>query len=89
MPHKHNIIHRDIKPDNILITKDNIVKLTDFGIAKITDSVTLTYPNKIIGSVHYFSPEQAKGKLVDYRTDIYSLGIVMYEMITGKVPFKA
>lgn len=87
--HKHNIIHRDIKPDNILITDDNIAKLADFGIAKITDSATLTYPNNIIGSVHYFSPEQAKGRLVDHRADIYSLGIVMYEMITGKVPYEA
>jgi len=87
--HKNKIIHRDIKPDNILITEDNIVKLTDFGIAKVADSVTLTNSNKIIGSVHYISPEQAKGKLVDYRTDIYSLGIVMYEMITGQVPYNA
>ena len=85
--HKNNIIHRDIKPDNILITDDNIVKLTDFGIAKVADSVTITNSNKIIGSVHYFSPEQAKGKLVDCRTDIYALGIVMYEMVTGRVPF--
>ena len=85
--HKNNIIHRDIKPDNILITDDNIVKLTDFGIAKVADSVTITNSNKIIGSVHYFSPEQAKGKLVDCRTDIYALGIVMYEMVTGLVPF--
>lgn len=87
--HKNNIIHRDIKPENILITEDNIVKLTDFGIAKIADSVTLTNSNKIIGSVHYISPEQAKGKSVDCRTDIYSLGIVMYEMITGRVPYNA
>lgn len=87
--HKNNIIHRDIKPDNILITEDNIVKITDFGIAKVTDSVTVTNSNKIIGSVHYFSPEQAKGSFVDYRTDIYALGVVMYEMITGQVPFKA
>lgn len=87
--HKNNIIHRDIKPDNILITDDNIVKLTDFGIAKVADSVTITNSNKIIGSVHYFSPEQAKGRFVDCRTDIYALGIVMYEMITGQVPFKA
>ncbi|MDR3596199.1 Stk1 family PASTA domain-containing Ser/Thr kinase [Clostridium sp.] len=85
--HKNNIIHRDVKPDNIILTEDNIVKLMDFGIAKVTDSVTLTNSNKIIGSVHYFSPEQAKGKFIDHRTDIYSLGIVMYEMITGQVPF--
>ncbi|SFC48501.1 Stk1 family PASTA domain-containing Ser/Thr kinase [Clostridium uliginosum] len=85
--HKNNIIHRDIKPDNILITENNIVKLTDFGIAKVADSVTVTNSNMIIGSVHYFSPEQAKGKFVDCRTDIYSLGIVMYEMVTGRVPF--
>lgn len=87
--HKNNIIHRDIKPDNILITDDNIVKLTDFGIAKVADSVTITNSNNIIGSVHYFSPEQAKGRFVDCRTDIYALGIVMYEMITGQVPFNA
>ena len=87
--HKNKIIHRDIKPDNILITEDNTAKLMDFGIAKVTDSITITYPNKIIGSVHYFSPEQAKGKFVDSRTDIYSFGIVMYEMLTGKVPYNA
>ncbi|AWK52823.1 Stk1 family PASTA domain-containing Ser/Thr kinase [Clostridium beijerinckii] len=87
--HKNNIIHRDIKPDNILITEDNIVKLTDFGIAKVTDSITITNPNNIVGSVHYFSPEQAKGKFVDCRTDIYSLGIVMYQMVTGQVPYNA
>ncbi len=85
--HRNNIIHRDIKPDNILITEDNKVKLMDFGIAKVTNSVTITSPHNIIGSVHYFSPEQAKGKFVDSRTDIYALGVVMYEMITGRVPF--
>ncbi|MBK5242330.1 Stk1 family PASTA domain-containing Ser/Thr kinase [Clostridium sp.] len=87
--HKNNIIHRDIKPDNILITADNIVKVADFGIAKVADSRTVTNSNKIIGTAHYFSPEQAKGNFVDGRTDIYSLGIVMYEMITGKVPYDA
>lgn len=87
--HKNNIIHRDIKPDNILITEDNIVKVTDFGIAKVIGSVTITNSNKVTGSVHYFSPEQAKGRFVDCRTDIYSLGIVMYEMITGQVPYDA
>jgi eukaryotic-like serine/threonine-protein kinase len=87
--HKNNIIHRDIKPDNILITDDNIVKVTDFGIAKVSDSETITNSNKVIGSVHYFSPEQAKGRFVDCRTDIYSLGIVMYEMVTGQVPYNA
>ncbi|MGK0465939.1 Stk1 family PASTA domain-containing Ser/Thr kinase [Clostridium sp.] len=87
--HKNNIIHRDIKPDNILITEDNIVKVADFGIAKVVDSRTVTNSNKVIGTAHYFSPEQAKGNFVDGRTDIYSLGIVMYEMITGRVPYNA
>lgn len=85
--HKHNIIHRDVKPHNILITKEGVVKVTDFGIAKATSSVTITNSDKIIGSAHYFSPEQAKGNVVDCRTDIYSLGIVLYEMITGKLPY--
>lgn len=85
--HKNNIIHRDIKPHNILVTEDGTVKVTDFGIAKAVSSDTITHTSKVIGSAHYFSPEQAKGKIVDYRTDIYSLGIVLYEMITGRVPF--
>ena len=87
--HKNNIIHRDIKPDNILITEDNIIKVMDFGIAKVLDSQTVTNSSKVIGTAHYFSPEQARGNFVDGRTDIYSLGIVMYEMITGKVPYNA
>ena len=87
--HKNNIIHRDIKPDNIMITKDNMVKVMDFGIAKVDDSRTVTNSNKVMGTVHYFSPEQAKGNVVDCRTDIYSLGIVMYEMVTGQVPYNA
>lgn len=86
--HRNNIIHRDIKPDNILITEDNVVKLMDFGIAKVTDSVNLTSTNVVVGSVHYLSPEQAKGDPVDYKTDLYSLGIVMYQMLIGQVPFK-
>lgn len=87
--HKNNIIHRDIKPDNILITEDNIVKVADFGIAKVVDSATVSNLNRVIGSVHYFSPEQAKGMSVDCRTDLYSLGIVMYEMLTGRVPYNS
>ena len=87
--HKNNIIHRDIKPDNILITEDNVVKVMDFGIAKVSDAQTITNSDKVIGTAHYFSPEQAKGNFVDGRTDIYSLGIVMYEMVTGKVPYNA
>ncbi|MFL0268221.1 Stk1 family PASTA domain-containing Ser/Thr kinase [Candidatus Clostridium radicumherbarum] len=87
--HKNNIIHRDIKPQNILVTDDGLVKVTDFGIAKATNSVTITNTNKVIGSAHYFSPEQAKGSVVDGRTDIYSLGVVLYEMVTGRVPYDA
>jgi len=87
--HNNNIIHRDIKPHNIIVTKDDLVKVTDFGIAKHSDSGTITNSGKIIGSAHYFSPEQARGNLTDRRSDIYSLGIVMYEMATGVVPFDA
>lgn len=87
--HNSNIIHRDIKPHNIIVTKDDLVKVTDFGIAKHSDSATITNSGKIIGSAHYFSPEQARGNMTDRRSDIYSLGIVMYEMATGEVPFDA
>lgn len=87
--HRNNIIHRDVKPQNILVTEDGIVKVTDFGIAKSPDSATITNSKRILGSAHYFSPEQAKGTYVDFRTDIYSLGIVLYEMVTGRVPFEA
>ncbi|MBZ9686748.1 Stk1 family PASTA domain-containing Ser/Thr kinase [Clostridium estertheticum] len=87
--HKNNIIHRDIKPDNIMIMEDNMVKVMDFGIAKVADSRTVTNSQNVMGTVRYFSPEQAKGNFVDCRTDIYSLGIVMYEMVTGQVPYNA
>ncbi len=87
--HQKGIIHRDIKSQNIMVTKDDRVKVTDFGIARIVDSATVTATNAIMGSVHYFSPEQARGSKVDNRSDIYSLGIVLYEMLTGKLPFEA
>jgi len=87
--HKNNIIHRDIKPHNILVTEDGTVKVTDFGIAKAASSVTITNTSTVMGSAHYFSPEQAKASFVDFRTDIYSFGIVLYEMVTGKVPYDA
>jgi len=85
--HKNKIIHRDVKPHNIMVTNDGVVKLADFGIARAVNDATLSTGSKIVGSVHYFSPEQARGNYVDERSDIYSLGIVMYEMLTGKVPF--
>ncbi len=85
--HKNKIIHRDVKPHNIMVTNEGVVKLADFGIAKAVNDATLSTGSKIIGSVHYFSPEQARGNYVDERSDIYSLGIVMYEMLTGTVPF--
>ena len=87
--HKKGIIHRDINPHNILISNEGrLVKVTDFGIAKAVSSSTMTSTGSIIGSVHYFSPEQAKGKYVGNTTDLYSLGIVLYEMIIGRVPFR-
>ena len=87
--HKNNIIHRDIKPHNIIITEDGIAKVTDFGIAKAVSNSTITAFGNTIGSVHYFSPEHAKGGFTDPKTDLYSLGVVLYEMVTGKVPFNA
>lgn len=87
--HKNNIIHRDIKPQNIMITDEGMAKVTDFGIARISTAATITYTSSILGTVHYISPEQAKGKFINYKSDIYSLGIVMYEMVTGRVPFDA
>ena len=86
--HKNHIIHRDVKPHNVMITPNGTAKITDFGIAKAVNSATIVDNTEgIIGSVHYFSPEQARGGYVDEKSDIYSLGIVMYEMLTGKVPF--
>lgn len=86
--HKNHIVHRDIKPHNIMITEDGRAKVTDFGIARAASFSTVTNTSTIVGSVHYFSPEQARGRYTDEKSDIYSLGIVMYEMITGKVPFE-
>ncbi len=85
--HKNSIIHRDIKPHNIIIKEDGVLKVTDFGIARANVQKTMTCEDSAIGSVHYISPEQARGGYTDERSDIYSLGIVLYEMLTGTVPF--
>ena len=85
--HQNRIIHCDIKPHNILITRTGRIKVTDFGIARAATSATMTQTGTILGSVHYFSPEQAKGVMITAKSDIYSLGVVMYEMLTGNVPF--
>ncbi len=85
--HRNNIVHRDIKPQNILINSKGDVKVTDFGIARAINANTVTSGNNTMGSVHYFSPEQARGGYIDQKSDIYSLGITMYEMATGELPF--
>jgi len=87
LAHKNNLVHRDIKPQNILITKEGTLKVTDFGIAKsLVDDATKTL--NIVGTANYISPEQAKGEKIDHKTDIYSLGILLYEMVTADVPFR-
>ncbi len=86
--HAHKVIHRDIKPHNIMLTAGGSVKVADFGIARASTSATLTHSGTIMGSVHYFSPEQARGGFSGERSDLYSLGVVLYEMLAGKVPFE-
>ena len=85
--HQHHIVHRDIKPHNILIGINGQVKVTDFGIARAISQATITHTGSVLGSVHYLSPEQARGGWTDEKTDLYSFGIVLYEMLTGKLPF--
>ncbi len=85
--HRNGIIHRDIKPQNILVHEDGHIKVADFGIARIADSATLSRGDNVMGSVHYFSPEQARGEGATAASDIYSTGVVLYEMLTGRVPF--
>lgn len=89
MAHAHHfeIVHRDIKPQNILMRDDGVVKVTDFGIATATTATTITHTNSVLGSVHYLSPEQARGGIANKKSDIYSLGIVMFELLTGRPPF--
>ena len=87
--HDKGIVHRDIKPQNIMLLADGTIKITDFGIARFARSESRTITDKAIGSVHYISPEQAKGDRTDARTDIYSVGVMLYEMLTGRVPFEA
>ncbi len=85
--HAAGVIHRDIKPQNIIFSHNGQIKVADFGIAIAADGSTLTCSDKIVGSVHYFSPEQARGSLAEKRSDLYSLGVILYEMVTGQVPF--
>ncbi len=87
LAHKHNVIHRDLKPQNILMDKRGNIKIADFGIAVALNQSSITQTNSVMGSVHYMSPEQTRGGLVTKQSDIYSVGIILYELITGKVPF--
>ncbi|MEW5903124.1 MAG: serine/threonine-protein kinase [Pseudomonadota bacterium] len=85
--HEHEIVHRDVKPSNIMVGRDNHVKITDFGIARMASSAVRTQTGMVLGSPKYMSPEQVLGKLTDQRSDIFSLGVMLYEMLTGQVPF--
>jgi serine/threonine protein kinase len=87
--HESGIIHRDIKPGNIIVSKDGIARIVDFGLAKLAGQTVLTKTGRTLGTVAYMSPEQARGEQVDQRTDIWSLGVVLYELLTGKRPFES
>ena len=87
--HSKGVIHRDIKPQNIMLLKDGTIKVTDFGIARFSRNETQTMTDRAIGSVHYIAPEQAKGSVIDEKADIYSVGVMLYEMLTGRLPFEA
>ena len=86
--HSRGIIHRDIKPQNIMVLRDGSVKVTDFGIARVASAAQATLTQEALGSVHYISPEQARGSHIDGRSDLYSAGVVLYEMLTGRLPFE-
>jgi len=85
--HEHDIVHRDIKPSNVMVVRDGHVKITDFGIARMASSAVRTQTGMVLGSPKYMSPEQVMGKITDHRSDIFSLGVMLYEMLTGQVPF--
>ncbi|MDP4120135.1 MAG: protein kinase, partial [Bacillota bacterium] len=87
--HENGIIHRDIKPQNIMLLEDGTIKVTDFGIARFSNTETRTMTEKAIGSVHYIAPEQARGEVTDGKADIYAVGVMLYELLTGKLPFEA
>ena len=87
--HDKGIVHRDVKPQNIMVLSDGSIKVTDFGIARFSRSEQRTITDKAIGSVHYISPEQAKGEKTDEKADVYSVGVMLYEMLTGRLPFEA
>lgn len=87
LAHRNRIIHRDIKPQNLLIDRDNVIKVTDFGIAVALSDTSITQTNSLLGSVHYISPEQARGSVTTIKSDVYALGIVLYELLSGEVPF--
>jgi serine/threonine-protein kinase len=86
--HRRGVIHRDVKPSNVLVTRDGTAKVADFGVARMTDTGTGTLPGQVIGSPHYLSPEQASGREADERSDVYSMGVMMFEMLSGRRPFE-